>query len=145
MWGRVSQHRAQGKLTQRTALICRSGMDLGSLRLMISASPDRLVLGSSKCFAAGDKLRLFTPEGSEQKERYLPTAKQDSSARSQQESQLHLKATLQEHSVPNSGGHLPPFINKTLPSWAFFYPERNQRSLLRFLVKALLETRLRQQ
>lgn len=38
-------------------------------------SPDSLVLGSSKCFVAGDKARLFTPEGSEQKERYLPTSR----------------------------------------------------------------------
>lgn len=31
VWGRLFQHKAQGKLTVRTALICASGMDLGSL------------------------------------------------------------------------------------------------------------------
>lgn len=117
---RCSQHRAQGELSLRTTLICRSGVDLDSLRLMISTSPDRLVLGSSRCFAAGDKLRLFSPEGSEQKERYLPTAKNIPRPDLCRNHGSISTATLQDHSVSNPGVHLSPFINKTLPSWRFF-------------------------
>lgn len=87
-----------------------------------------------------DKVGLFTPDRSEQNESCLPIAKQSSDARPQRESHLCLTTSLEGLSMADTGICFSSFtINQILPSWVFcglffFYPDRQQSSLLWLLV-----------